>query len=114
MSGNQREYYGFVLYLVSFLSLILYILWSFFDLFPVAPNQILAITVPIWIVGLIPFLIILYSGVNLIKTPPFDSINLYVDQYTNELQFSDRLLDQNRIPPLQDVPLDIVNQCWTR
>jgi phosphatidylinositol glycan class P protein len=113
MSGNQREYYGFVLYLTSFLGLILYVLWSYFDLFSIAPNPILAVTVPIWIVGLIPFTIIVFSSVNLMNTPSFDSLDLFVDRYTNELTYSSRLVDESMVPILQDVPLDIVNDCWS-
>ena len=118
----EREHYGFVLYLSSFAIFILYLFWS------LTPDNVLrslgityypsrywAIVLPIWVSGLIPFAILVHTSLNMINTPSFDDFDLLTDDYSNtELTEKDikKILEDDAIPDLQDVPLNIVNQCW--
>ena len=119
----EREYYGFVLYLSSFAGFIMYLIWG------LVPDSILrsygityypsrhwAIIIPIWIAGLIPFTILVYTSLNLLKTPDFDSFDLLTDDYSiTEISESQlcKILQDDSIPDLQDVPLNVVNRCWS-
>ena len=119
----EREYYGFVLYLSSFAAFIMYLIWG------LVPDQILrsfgityypsrhwSIIIPVWVAGLIPFSILIYTSLNLIKTPNFEDFELLTDDYSvTEMNSSQlkKVLEDESIPDLQDVPLNVVNRCWS-
>ena len=101
------EYYGFVLYTSTWFILGIYISSIFYS-----PHH-LAIAIPIWIISLIPFSILMYNGTNLINTNDFDSLHMFIDEHQKQLIYSKRLCDPDMVPVLQDVPIDVVNQCWS-
>ena len=102
----KTEYYGFVLYTTTWFSLLIYISSVFYS--PIY----LYISIPIWIISFIPFSILLYNSVNLINTPCLDSLDVFIDEYQKQLVYSERIYDPEMVPILQDVPIDIVNECW--
>lgn len=121
--SSSREYYGFVLYISTFVCLFLYFIWALFGehlkVFGFAlPSRYWAVVVPIWIVGLIPFTILITIGYNLLHTRDLDSFDMLTDKYARVFSGSaksiEKILDNNKIPPLEDVPISIVNSCWKR
>ena len=59
--------------------------------------------------GLIPFIIVLLTGLNLFNTISLSSLNNLSDSSAKLLDVNDFVMDT--IPELEDVPLDIANQC---
>lgn len=59
--------------------------------------------------GLIPFIIVLLTGLNLFNTISLSSLNNLSDSSAKLLHVNDFVMDT--IPELEDVPLDIANQC---
>ncbi|KAI8915789.1 PIG-P [Gorgonomyces haynaldii] len=119
---STREYYGFVLYLSSILLLLIYlflvfvpdpILRSFHITY--YPSKLILIGLPIWITGLIPFTIVVYTAHNLTNTPPPDSLLWMTEEKAPMMKFTvsnlDRIMNYDLIPHLEDVPLDLVNKC---
>ncbi|KAJ3063473.1 hypothetical protein HK102_008463, partial [Quaeritorhiza haematococci] len=79
--ASGREYYGFVVYLSSGVLFAIYLVWAFVpnDIlhefgFTYYPNKNWALILPIWMLGLIPFILLMFTGINLLRTPPFDHI----------------------------------------
>ncbi|KAI9205091.1 PIG-P [Polychytrium aggregatum] len=128
--SHIREYYGFVLYLTSFIVLALYLLWMFIP-DPIwesmgiyyYPNKYWGLAVPLWILMLIPFTLAAYTGINLVRTDPLDSFNTVSDEHQNLFELSsepDRrkvldFLDPSAaqslgVPRLQDIPVSLVNK----
>jgi phosphatidylinositol glycan class P protein len=119
--SSSREYYGFVLYITTIVFLYIYFIWVIFgetlDVLGFQfPNRKWALVVPIWIVGLIPFTIMVFYGKTLIQTRDLDSIDLLTDNsakiFMGDEKSIEKILNDSKIPALQDVPLSIVNQCW--
>jgi len=97
----MREFYGFGLYLASMIILVLYISYL--------PNPLL-ISLPIWTVSLIPFVLILNTSYALIINT---STSVCIDATKSlSIQNIDKILDPESIPDLEDVPLSIVNECF--
>ncbi|KAJ3301406.1 hypothetical protein HDV03_000875 [Kappamyces sp. JEL0829] len=137
-----REYYGFVLYLSSFLALFLYLAWAFLDEailedllgWTWIPFQPWSILVPLYIMAWIPFTIVFYTATNLQNTLAFDDPHLLTDPKVVAASLTigalvfltqahlmswsasnlDRILDWDQIPELEDVPISVVNKCWSR
>ncbi|KAI8901675.1 PIG-P [Globomyces pollinis-pini] len=117
----MREFYGFVLYLTTFLVSILYLCWSFLSdsvLHSIGityyPSRTWAIVVPFFIVSLIPFTILVFTANNLMKTPSLNQIEVLTDQHARMMSLNSiaKILDPSSIPDLEDVPLNVVNKCW--
>ncbi|KAI8926924.1 PIG-P-domain-containing protein [Entophlyctis helioformis] len=120
--STTREYYGFVLYLSSIVAFIVYIIWAVFPdkgLRSIGityyPSRQWALVIPIWILGLIPFTIAMFTAINLLNTPPFDSFLTLTDEHARLLNLTttniERILDRDLIPDLEDVPITLVNKC---
>ncbi|KAH6573092.1 hypothetical protein BASA62_003126 [Batrachochytrium salamandrivorans] len=119
-----REYYGFVIYLSSILALLIYCAWA------VLPDKALrgigityypsrhwALVVPIWILGLIPFTLMMFTAINLLNTPTFESFKTLTDEHARMMSLTsdslDRILQPQLIPKLEDVPITLVNRCFS-
>ncbi|KAJ3044392.1 hypothetical protein HDV00_002284 [Rhizophlyctis rosea] len=113
-----REYYGFVIYLSTIVGLILYLLWA---LLPDAilhsvgityyPSRHWALVIPIWILGLIPFITLMFLGHNLFITPSLDSLYTITDEFANPMPASDfHKLSKDSVPDLQDIPIGVVSE----
>ncbi|EGF76482.1 hypothetical protein BATDEDRAFT_28426 [Batrachochytrium dendrobatidis JAM81] len=122
--STTREYYGFVLYLSSFVSFALYILWSVLPdraLHSIGityyPSRNWALTIPLWILGLIPFTLVVFTATNLLNTPPFQSFMTLTDKHARTMALTsdglNRVLKPELIPALEDVPIALVNRCWS-
>ncbi|RKO87787.1 PIG-P, partial [Blyttiomyces helicus] len=118
--SSRREYYGFILYLSTFVSYVTFLLWAFLpeqilqDLgITYYPTRYWALAVPIWILGLIPFTILMFIGTNLFNTPPLSSPRTLTDRYASMMRARNlgKIINEESIPDLQDVPISMVNQC---
>lgn len=111
-----RCIYGFVLFLVSLVGLILYNMWAFIPTSLIhatgityIPSKYWAISLPVFLVMLITlFAIFLYPAINLLLTPPLDHCSTVYDVHSNKCTFNQ--LDSKGIPPISDLPLDFVSQ----
>jgi phosphatidylinositol N-acetylglucosaminyltransferase subunit P len=119
--GSGREYYGFVLYISSIICAMIYVVWGIFGnqleiLGITFADRRWAVVLPIWIIGLIPFAILFFIGYTFLKTRDLDSFELITDRhakiFTGDAHSIEKILDQEMIPALQDVPLSMVNRCW--
>ncbi|KAI9090558.1 PIG-P [Phlyctochytrium arcticum] len=122
-ASEIREYYGFVVYLASFVAFGAYLCWA------ILPDEVLhavgiyyyptrwwAIVFPIYILGLIPFTLLMFNGINLWRTPSLSSYYTLADEKTPimELPPSEaklrKLMSEDSIPEIEDVPISIVNE----
>ncbi|ORX54099.1 PIG-P-domain-containing protein [Hesseltinella vesiculosa] len=100
------EYYGFVMYLASFVVVGLYIVWAY------VPDHILhglgityypsrywAMAIPTWVMTFVWFIFFYFMTYNLMNTPPFDSLDCITDEHA-------MIMERSKIPPLEDRPLD--------
>ncbi|CAO3624548.1 unnamed protein product [Cunninghamella echinulata] len=114
------EYYGFVMYLASFVVFGLYIIWAYVPdqvLHELGityyPNRYWALAIPIWLMTLVWFIFFSFMIINLMNTPPFDSYDCITDEHANimimeKMSLADRPLDW--MPELYDLPISIVNE----
>ena len=85
----NRAIYGFVLWLTSYLFLILYLVWAIIPEewlhylgWTYWPMKYWAIAVPAYIVtGLLLFAFVLYPSVNLLITPPLNDMKTITDEF---------------------------------
>ncbi|CAO3675012.1 unnamed protein product [Umbelopsis ramanniana] len=112
------EYYGFVMYLVSFVVLGIYLIWAY------VPDEVLhslgityypsrywALAIPVWIMTLVWFIFISFMSINLMNTAPFDSFTCITDEHANVLTSAPSQKDhpEDYIPELHDIPISVVN-----
>ncbi|KAJ3149558.1 hypothetical protein HDU89_003610 [Geranomyces variabilis] len=121
--SETREYIGFAIYLASFVAFVLYLAWA------VLPDAVLhalglsyyptrwwALALPVWVLGLIPFIPIAFTGINLLRTPGLQALDTISEPGARVLQFpvdGDKLLklgSEDSIPELEDIPLSTINQ----
>ncbi|UXI15737.1 hypothetical protein NH340_JMT01680 [Sarcoptes scabiei] len=108
-----RCIYGFVLFLVSIVSLIFYYLWAFIpsEILIAAgityfPSKYWAICIPIYSLSfIIIFAIFLYPAINMILTPSLDSVTTIYDRRYRK---NDLKSWSKGIPAISDLPLDFV------
>ncbi|KAK6098010.1 hypothetical protein MT418_002084 [Batrachochytrium dendrobatidis] len=76
-----------------------------------------ALTIPLWILGLIPFTLVVFTATNLLNTPPFQSFMTLTDKHARTMALTsdglNRVLKPELIPALEDVPIALVNRCWS-
>ncbi|BGP40040.1 hypothetical protein JCM10449v2_003998 [Rhodotorula kratochvilovae] len=130
------ESQGFVLYIGSLVAYIAYLVWAFLpeewleaigiDWYPARDWALL---VPAWIVALVAFTYASYFCLNLYNTPPLDSPELLDDprafvpppprppppldgsaRAPTPLWAHSILLPEDAIPPLYDLPIEVVNR----
>lgn len=110
-----RCIYGYVLFLVSLVALILYYLWAFVPTSLIQatgitymPSKYWAICLPIFVMMLITlFALFLYPAVNLLLTPPLDHCSTVFDCKFTKCNLK---ATYKGIPPVSDLPLDYVSQ----
>jgi phosphatidylinositol glycan class P protein len=125
---RSREYYGFVLYLVSWIFFFIYIIWTTFSeemltslgiyyypnqYFYILINSKWALIFPIWTCGFLIFILLFYIGHNLFSILPLDAVATFTDDdaciLTDTTLITFHNSDQEYIPPLQDLPLHYVS-----
>ncbi|ORZ13081.1 PIG-P-domain-containing protein [Absidia repens] len=94
------EYYGFVMYLASYVVFGLYAIWAYVPDhilhgmgITYYPNRYWALAIPVWIMTLVWFTFIYYMTINLKNTPPFDSYDCITGNRDNTLIFLTLKLD---------------------
>lgn len=110
------EYYGFVMYLVSFVGLGIYLIWAY------VPDEILhslgityypkrywALAIPIWLMTLVWFIFISFMSINLMNTAPFDSFHCITDEHANVMTEDYQERPDDWTPELHDIPISVVN-----
>eukprot|EP00123_Amoebidium_parasiticum_P006789 comp17657_c0_seq1/m.17445 comp17657_c0_seq1/g.17445 ORF comp17657_c0_seq1/g.17445 comp17657_c0_seq1/m.17445 type:complete len:173 (-) comp17657_c0_seq1:310-828(-) len=115
--GPSREIYGFVLYVASWLAFVVYLIYGFTP-DPVLhswgityyPQKWWAIAVPTYLCSLYVFIQVFYVALNMMRTPPLDSMATLVDEYTcSEATETTWPQDAESIPPIVDIPIGRVN-----
>ncbi|KAL2911769.1 hypothetical protein HK105_208772 [Polyrhizophydium stewartii] len=78
------------------------------------PSRHWALVIPLWILGLIPFTLLMFTAINLLRTPPFDSFATVTDEHAHVMTSASirRILAPELTPKLEDVPLSLVNRCF--
>ncbi|KAJ3101772.1 hypothetical protein HDU97_001056 [Phlyctochytrium planicorne] len=116
-NNPDRQYYGFVLYLSTFVAAAIYITWALVpdDMLEAIgityyPQKYWAVAIPVWVVGLIPFTLLMFTSVNLLNTPPLSSINTITDKSAHVLRRNPISSRGSTFPPLEDAPVTIVNE----
>lgn len=101
-----RAVYGFVLWLVSYIFLILYVVWAFIPdkwLHSIGltymPQKYWAIAIPAYLFTvLLLFGFVIYPSINLLITPPLEDLRLMGDQNVV-------VHNSQGIAPIRDIPI---------
>lgn len=111
----ERAIYGFVLYLGSFICLVLYICWAFIPDpwlhsvgFTYYPQKYWAVALPAYVIVLVLLGYFTYIASVFINTPSLDSLSIVTDEYA--LSADDKPLPQDAIPPLYDIHVSQVTR----
>ncbi|KAF9408053.1 hypothetical protein BGZ76_005944, partial [Entomortierella beljakovae] len=114
------EYYGFVLYLVSAITYVMYLGWAYLpkevlDSMGITyyPSKYWSLALPIWLFMLVIYLYIAFFAINLYNTQPFDSFLTITDEHANQFltMNSASSLTDDFVPDLMDIPIGMVNAC---
>ncbi|KAI9250179.1 PIG-P-domain-containing protein [Phascolomyces articulosus] len=114
------EYYGFVMYLASFVALAIYLIWAY------VPDEILhslgityypkrywALAIPVWLMTLVWFVFFSFMSINLMNTAPFDSYYCLTDEHANVMGIDSCQYEEERpddwMPELHDIPMSVAN-----
>ncbi|KAJ2161573.1 hypothetical protein GGF46_001343 [Coemansia sp. RSA 552] len=117
------EYYGFVVYLVSLASFVVYLLWAYLP-DPVLeavgityyPDRYWAVALPAWWLMAVLFIYLFNIAMNMYNTPSLSSAHNISDPHSN---LPDPMPDASAfcydevggIPPICDMPISLVNKC---
>lgn len=101
-----RAIYGFVLWLVSYVFLIIYIVWAFISeewlhIFGLTywPQKYWAVAIPAYIfTGILLFGFVIYPSINLLITPPLNDLRTVLDENC-------AFTAGRGIAPITDIPL---------
>ncbi|KAI8068479.1 PIG-P-domain-containing protein, partial [Gongronella butleri] len=114
------EYYGFVMYLATFVVFGLYIIWAYLpdrilhDLgITYYPSRYWALAIPTWLMVLVWFIFFYYVTYNMMNTPPFDTLEAITDEHA-VIMAKDSIPPVAARPPdympeLHDIPIAVVN-----
>ncbi|KAK4517799.1 uncharacterized protein ATC70_001144 [Mucor velutinosus] len=114
------EYYGFVMYLASFVAFGIYLIWAY------VPDEILhslgityypsrywALAIPIWLMTFVWFIFISFMTINLMNTAPFNCLDCITDEHANVMHLDNEVVSDRPsdwIPELYDIPIGLVNK----
>ncbi|RHZ50274.1 hypothetical protein Glove_502g17 [Diversispora epigaea] len=114
------EYYGFVLYLLSFIAFVIYLLWAYLpdDVLESMgityyPHRYWAVALPVWSFVFVLFIFAAFISINFYNTAPLDSFNTITDDQSVVKQNFSQLseITNDFVPELHDLPIGIVNVC---
>ncbi|KAF9584836.1 hypothetical protein BGW38_004990 [Lunasporangiospora selenospora] len=113
------EYYGFVLYLVSGITYVMYLGWAYLpkeilDSMGITyyPSKYWSLALPIWLFVLVIYLYVAFFAFNLYNTEPLDSFLTITDEHANAFHTnSASTLTDDFVPDLMDIPIGMVNAC---
>ncbi|KAG0952669.1 hypothetical protein G6F57_003893 [Rhizopus arrhizus] len=111
------EYYGFVMYLTSFVAFGLYLIWAYVP-DPILhslgityyPDRYWALAIPVWLMTVVWFIFTSFMAINLMNTAPFDSYHCITDEHANIMCLENqRMVDQpsDWIPELHDISIGL-------
>ncbi|KAI8816842.1 PIG-P [Fimicolochytrium jonesii] len=122
-TSEKREYYGFVVYLGSFVAFASYLLWALcsddlLHAFGVSyyPTRWWALALPVHFLGWIPFILLMFTGINMWRTPALGSLDTVSDTHANHFSVPldpakiAKLCGQDSIPEIEDMPISFVNR----
>ncbi|CEP10069.1 hypothetical protein [Parasitella parasitica] len=114
------EYYGFAMYLASFVALGIYLIWAYVPdeiLHSLGityyPNRYWALAIPIWLMTFVWFIFISFMTINLMNTAPLYHIDCITDEHANIMKLDNQLVSDRPsdwIPELHDIPIGLVNK----
>ncbi|KAL9546342.1 hypothetical protein PS6_007719 [Mucor atramentarius] len=114
------EYYGFVMYLASFVAFGIYLIWAYVPdeiLHSLGityyPNRYWALAIPIWLMTFVWFIFISFMTINLMNTAPFNHLDCITDEHANVMQLDNEVVSDRPsdwIPELYDIPIGLVNK----
>lgn len=110
----SRCIYGYVLFLLSLVGLIVYQMWAFIPTRFIQQTGITYISSKYWAIALpvyfllliVLFALFLYPAVNLLFTPPLNHYSTVCDMHYRKND--PRVSSPSCIPPISDLPLDFV------
>ncbi|KAI8367499.1 PIG-P-domain-containing protein [Radiomyces spectabilis] len=112
------EYYGFVMYLASFVVLGIYLIWAYVsdDILhglgiTYYPNRYWALAVPIWLMTVVWMIFFSFMAINLMNTAAFDSYACITDEHANVMQMQCPHAErpEDWMPELHDIPISLVS-----
>ncbi|KAI8615566.1 PIG-P-domain-containing protein [Chytriomyces sp. MP71] len=111
----QREIQGFVTYLASAFALAVYLVLAIVPdslLHAIGityyPSKTWAVSIPLWIISLIPFTLIFYTATNLCNTPPLSHPSTVTDEHASVCNANmGSYFHHSR---LMDVPITTINR----
>ncbi|KAK0060238.1 phosphatidylinositol N-acetylglucosaminyltransferase subunit P [Biomphalaria pfeifferi] len=111
---RQRAFYGFVVYLLSFIGFGLYIVWAYVPdewLHSIGltywPQKYWAIALPVYLCMIIVLSYIAYTGLILINTASLTDLNTITDNHSHYEDLT--VMHPDSIPPLRDMDISVVN-----
>ncbi|KAI9350483.1 PIG-P, partial [Zopfochytrium polystomum] len=85
----RKEIYGLVLHLSSAVVFVVYLGWALIpdDVLEAVgvtyyPNKYWSLAIPIFLLGLIPFTLLMYTAINLLRTPGLASFETVTDSFS--------------------------------
>eukprot|EP00742_Colponemidia_sp_Colp-10_P005350 GILJ01005715.1.p1 GENE.GILJ01005715.1~~GILJ01005715.1.p1 ORF type:complete len:241 (-),score=19.27 GILJ01005715.1:133-855(-) len=123
-STKLTEVYGFAAWITSFVTYVIFILWSFLPeriLHQLGvtyyPSKYWAHAGPAFFCMLFGFSIFIYTGINLVNTEPLDSFHTFTDQHARDIRnrkknrsATSTLASDEGIPDISDIPITVINK----
>ncbi|KAJ2552246.1 hypothetical protein EV175_003392 [Coemansia sp. RSA 1933] len=116
------EYYGFVVYMVSMASFVVYLAWAYLpdsalEAMGISyyPDRYWALALPAWWLTAVGFILLFNVATNMYNTPLLSSLDNITDPHSNISDIADAtgfVCDEiGGIPPISDLPITLANKC---